>query len=248
MTRWSSSIAFRPCQYGLSLVELLMALALSGLVAAALLSSARWLSSIHSLQSDRVAAWETELVVRQTWQSAFRRLRQGIPWDMFSCDREHSEQADGLLGLPRQSSLSVVGVDHESAPSRAVADSDVVSIRHYGCGGDFTEQYYVGRNPGGEGAESRGLYYRERRQGQRWSYSQEVVLGLARMKLQRCDPACQPGQQVPGFHPAYGVRMAFHWPEASALPFTSSYLTLPVSNLRASTLLPSDTSIAGSDN
>lgn len=224
-----------------------MALALSGLVASALLSTSRWISGTHTMQSERAIAWERELVVRQTWQSAFRRLRQGLPWAMFECDTEHSEQADALLGLRHMSTLSVVGSEHDSAPSRAVADSDVISIRHYGCGGHFTEQYYVGRNSDGDRETARGLYYRERWQEERWSYSQEVVLGLSRMELRRCDPICQPGQGVPGFQPVLGVRMAFHWHDTSALPFKVSYLTLPVNNMRALTGQSENASESGAD-
>ena len=238
----------RAYQCGLTLIELLTALALSGLVASALLGSVGWLSDIHNMQSERITAWERELLVRQTWQRAFRRLRLGLPWAIFECDTERSEQADALLGLPHMSTLSVVGAGDDGAPSRAVADSDVISIRHYGCGGYFTEQYYVGRNARGDGEESRGLYYRERWQEERWSYSQEVLLGLTRMQLRRCDQSCLPGQEVSGFQSVRGVRMAFHWHETSALPFAVSYLTLPVSNMRALPGQPEDTSELGADN
>lgn len=224
-----------------------MAMALSSLLANAVLQSVKWLIQIHEEQSQRVTAWETEQVVRQTFQGAMRRLRMGLPWSVFNCDGDPAAQSDAMLSSSPVSTLSVVAGNHESAPSRAVADSDIISIRHEGCGGHFTEQYFVGRHAGGSDEASRGLYYRERWQGERWRYSQEVVLGLSRLTLHRCDLACQPGRLVPGFQPSAGVRLAFHWPEHSALPFSVSYLTLPTVTLRARTLGLTDESGAGLD-
>lgn len=210
-----------------------MAMALSGLVASAVLHSVSWLVVIHQQQNSRIRDWEREMVVRQTFQRLFRRLRLGVPWALSGCLGEPSLQADTLLNAAPFSLLSVTGVEDENTPSRAVRGSDIISVRHVGCSGLITEQYFVGRNPGGKADESFGLYVRERRAGERWGYSQEVLLGLTRISVERCDTVCQPGRLVPGFQPAEGVRLTFDWHENSVLPFPVSYLTLVTHPVRA---------------
>lgn len=222
-------------------------MALSSLLINAVLQSGSWLTQAHTQQNARVMAWEREQVVRQTFQGALRRLRFGVPWFVFDCEDDPSAQSDAMLGLPSRSTLSVVAGNHESAPSRALADSDVISIRHYGCGGYFTEQYFVGRHAGGSGQETRGLYYRERWQDESWRYSQEVVLGLSGLRLERCDPVCQPGREVPGFQSSNGVRLAFHWHPDSVLPFTVSYLTLATGQLRVAKLIRDEGAVPAND-
>lgn len=223
-------------QQGLTLMELLMAMALSGVVASAMLHSVRWLIAIHHQQNARVASWERELVVRQTFQNVFRRLRQGIPWSSLDCEGDPSAQANILLGEHTIPVLSVVSHDADSAPSRATRGSDVISIRHYGCSGHFTEQYFVSRNAGGSGEEAFGLYFRERKEGERWGYSQEIALGLTKIVVERCDPVCQRSPTVSGYHSEEGLRLAFHWHEDSVLSFPVSYLTLITRPMRNVTL------------
>jgi len=225
-------------QQGLTLMELLMAMALSSLVASAMLHSISWLVATHQQQNARITSWERELVVRQTFQHLFRRLSQGLPWSSFDCVNDPSAQADSLLGAAPSSLLSVTGSDDDSAPSRAVRGSDVITIRHFGCAGYVTEQYFVGRHSGGKGDERFGLYFRERRGEERWGYSQEIMLGLPRITVERCESVCQPARNVPGFHSAEGLRLAFHWHEDAVLPFPVSYLTLVTTAARAVSLSP----------